>query len=142
MKKRIVALVLCGLLVLAGSTQSLAADVTTDEMVSVSPQMNSISRARTNLTVDSSGNAVIDSYVSGSFDITNRVKISAQLQKNVNGSWVTLQTFTEEKNSWQMSMKASYKVSKGFTYRVQATAYAYNVLSSESTIMVSNEVHY
>lgn len=142
MRKHIVALVLCGLMVFAGSTPSFAADVTTDDVNVISPQMECIDQATTELSVDSNGNALVTSYVSGLCGIINRVKISAKLQRYVGGNWVTVKTFTNETNSWLMSTKDTYKVSKGYTYRVQANVYAYSDTSSEMRIVTSNEVHY
>lgn len=142
MKKRIVALVLCGLMIFAGSIPSFAADVTTNDPIVISPQMEYIARAVASLTVDSSGNAIVTSHISGSQGITNRVKISAKLQRYVNGRWVTLETFTDEKDFWYMSLKDTYKVSKGYTYRVQANVYAYSDSSSEMRIATSGEVKY
>lgn len=142
MRKRIIALVLCGLMVFAGSIPSFAAVITRDEPIVISPQMENISQAVAGLSVDNLGNAKVSSYVSGFCGITTRVKISAKLQKYVNGSWETLETFTGEKDSWCMSLIDSYKVSKGYTYRVQATVYAYSDSSSEVKTVTSNEVKY
>lgn len=142
MKKRIVALVLCGLMIFAGSIPSFAADVTTNDPIVISPQMEAISYSFTDLSIDATGNATIKSKVKGFSGITNRVKISAKLQRYVNGSWVTLEMFTDEKDSWYMSLKDTYKVSKGYTYRVQANVYAYSDSSSEMRIATSGEVKY
>lgn len=57
-------------------------------------------------------------------------------------SRVTLETFTDEKDSWYMSLNDTYKVSKGYTYRVKAYVYAYSDSSSEMKIATSNEVKY
>lgn len=142
MRKHIVALVLCGLMVFAGSTPSLAADIGTDDVIAVSPQMQNIDQHTANLMIDAAGNAKIATMVQGFSGITNRVKISAKLQKYVSGSWVTVKAFTAEEDSWSMSTEDTYKVSKGYTYRVQANVYAYSDTSSEMRIVTSNEVHY
>lgn len=142
MRKHIVTLVLCGLMVFAGSIPSLAMEVTTDDVIAVSPQMECIDRANAHLSIDSNGNAIITSYVSGLCGIINHVKTSAKLQRYVDGNWVTVKTFTAEKDSWSMSTEDTYKVSKGYTYRVQANVYAYSDTSSEMRIVTSNEVHY
>lgn len=142
MRKHIVALVLCGLMFFAGSTPSLAADVTTDDVITVSPQMQNIDQYTASLMIDAVGNATIKSTVHGFSGITNRVKISAKLQQYVSGDWVTLETFVAEKDSYSVSLKDTYKVSKGYTYRVQANVYAYSDTSSEMRIVTSNEVRY
>lgn len=142
MRKRIVALVLCGLMIFAGNMTVFAADTTTDDLVDVSPQMEIINLYKADLVIDAAGNATIKGEVRGFSGITNRVKISAKLQRYVNGSWVTLKTFADEKNSWNMTLKDTYKVSKGYTYRVQANVYAYSDSSSEMRTVTSNEVKY
>lgn len=140
MKKHIVALALCGLMVFAGSTPSLAADITTDDVITVSPQMENINEYTAYLDIDSTGNATITSSVKGFSGITNRVKISARLQQYAGGKWVTLETFETEKDSYSASLKCTHKVSKGYTYRVQANVYAYSDTSSEMRIVTSNQV--
>lgn len=140
MRKRIVALVLCGLMVFVGSTPSIAADVTTNDPIVVSPQMENINRSTADLFIDTAGNATIKSSVQGFSGITNRVKISAKLQKYVDGSWKTIETFTAENDSYSVSLKESYKVSKGYTYRVRSTVYAYSDSSSEIKTVTSSEV--
>lgn len=142
MRKRIVALALCGLMAFTGSITVFAADTTTDDPIVISPQMENIKRTAANLSVDVNGNASITCSVYGFSGITNRVKISATLQRYVNGSWVTLETFADEKDSWYMSLNDTCKVSKGYTYRVQAYVYAYSDSSSEMKIATSNEVKY
>lgn len=142
MRKRMIALVLCGLVFFAGNTQAFAANIPTDEPIVVSPQMENILQVSASLSVDNTGNAQVTSYISGLCGITNRVKISAKLQKYVDGGWETVQTFTGEKDSWWMNLNDSCKVSKGYTYRVRSTVYAYSDSSSEIKTVTSNKVKY
>lgn len=142
MRKHIVALVLCGLMVFAGNTPLLAADIATDDLEFISPLMETINHYTVDLSIDTAGSAKIVTMVQGFSGITNRVKISAKLQKYVGGDWVTVETFTAEKDSWLMSTEDSCKVSKGYSYRVQANVYAYSDTLSEMRIVTSNEVHY
>lgn len=94
MRKRMIALALCGLMVFAGNTQVFAANISTDEPIVVLPQMENIRQSLTELFIDAYGNATINSYVYGKSGTTTRVKISAKLQKYVNGSWDKWRNFT------------------------------------------------
>lgn len=142
MRKRIATLVLCALMFFAGNTQIFAADMTKAAPIVISPQMENINRSTADLSIDTAGNATIKSSVQGFSGITNRVKISAKLQKYVDGSWKTIETFTAENDSYSVSLKESYKVSKGYTYRVRSTVYAYSDSSSEIKTVTSSEVKY
>ena len=142
MRKRMVALVLCGVLMLAGNAQVFAADMETDDATEISPRMDDIDQATAKLSVDSAGNATINCKVCGRSGTTIHVSISAKLQRYVSGEWETLKTFTAESNSILVSLKDSYKVSKGYTYRVRATFRADSNSSMETRTVISNTEKY
>lgn len=142
MRKRMAALVLCGVLALTGNAQVLAADVTSDDAIEISPRMENINQATAILSVDSAGNATINCKVSGPSGTTTHVTITAKLQRYVDGEWETLKTFTAESNSFWVSLNDSYRVSKGYTYRVRATVRADSDSSMETKTVLSREVKY
>ena len=142
MRKRMVALILCGVLTLTGNVQVFAADTTVDDATEISPRMENINYFNAYLQINGSGNAEFNCNVRGYSGTTTRIEISAKLQKYVDGSWVTLKTFTKGTDSYSVSLNDSYKVSKGYTYRIRATVHAYSNSSSETRTVLSNEVKY
>lgn len=141
MRKRMVALALCGVLIFAGNTEIFAADAVPEETTDISPRMDCINRAIANLQINSSGKAELYCYAKGCSGIT-RIEISAKLQRYVDGKWVTLETFTKNSNSYMASLNDSYQVSKGYTYRIRATVHARSDSSSETRTVLSNEMKY
>lgn len=142
MRKRMVALILCGVLTLTGNVQVFAADTTVDDATEISPRMENINYFNAYLQINGSGNAEFNCNVRGYSGTTTRIEISAKLQKYVDGNWVTLKTFTKGTDSYSVSLNDSYKVSKGYTYRIRATVHAYSNSSSETRTVLSNEVKY
>lgn len=142
MRKRMVMLILCGVLTLAGNAQVFAEDIADMASMVVSPRMDYIDFASANLIIDSAGNATIRCSAQGYSGTTTRMEISAKLQRYVDGKWVTLKTFTANSNSYSVSLRDSYKVSKGYTYRVRATVHAYSGSSAETRTVTSSEVNY
>lgn len=111
-----------------------------DDVTEISPCMDDIDQATARLSVDSAGNAAISCRVYSRSGTTMRVTISAKLQRYVNGEWDTLKIFTVESDSFWVSLDDSYKVSKGYTYRVRKTFRADNDSSMETRIVISTEV--
>lgn len=146
MKKRIVSLVLCCLILCAGSVQVFAAEpnVYAPSAVSfpISPYMDYIIQANGTLYINSKGVATVDCDVYGYQGTTTRVEISANLQQYTSGSWVTIKTFTANSDSHRTSLSETYSVSKGYNYRVQANIKAYSGSSVETRSVTSSEASY
>lgn len=146
MTKRIMSFVLCCCIILAGSTQVFAAE--TDTIVvsqgyfSVVPYMDYIAQAKGNIYIDATGNATVNCSVYGYQGTTTRVEISANLQQLQRGKWVTLKTYTAESDSHRTSLSESYSISKGYSYRVQATIKAYSGNKLEAQTVTSSEATY
>lgn len=146
MRNRIIALALCCFMLGTGSVQAFAAEPNTDIPVAlnftISPLMDYISQANASLYIDSNGVATVKSSVYGYQGITTRVEISANLQQYKGSQWVTIKTFTAENDSHRTSLSNTYSVTKGYSYRVQATIKAYNSSSVETRTVTSSEATY
>lgn len=146
MKKYILSLVLCCFMLCTGSVQAFAiapsAKTPSIESIAISPLMDYIVQADGSIYIDSNGVATVKSSVYGYQGTTTRVEISAKLQQYKGGQWVTLKTFTTESNTHRTSLSSTYSVTKGYTYRVQATIRAYSGSSIETQTVTSSEANY
>lgn len=139
MKKHILSLALCCFMLCASSVQVFAATpiakAPSIASFTILPCMDYIAQANANLYIDSNGVATVKSSVYGYQGTTTRVEISANLQQYKSGRWVTLKTFTAESDTHRISLSNTCSVTKGYTYRVQATIKAY----SNSFVETRNE---
>lgn len=146
MGKRILSFILCCFMLLASGTQAFAAESNISDSPSatflISPRMNYIVQAKGSLYIDSKGIATVDCSVYGYQGTTTRVEISANLQQYKSGRWVTLKTFTAENDSHRTSLTDTYSVTKGYSYRVQASIKAYSGSSTETRTVTSSEATY
>lgn len=146
MRKRILSLALCCLMLFAGSVQAFAAETNvfapSTAHFSITPYMDYIAQANGTLYINSKGVATVDCDVYGYQGTTTRVGISADLQQYKSGRWVTIKTFTAESDSHRTSLSNTYNVTKGYTYRVQATIKAYSGSSVETRTVTSSEANY
>ena len=108
---------------------------------SISPCMDYISRANSNIYI-SDGKATISCSVYGYQGITTRVKIDAKLQQYKNGKWVSIDTFSNESNSYRVSINETSSITKGYKYRVQSTVKAYSGSLVETRTVTSSEAKY
>ncbi len=146
MRKHILTLLLCCSVICVSNVQAFAAEpintVTNVGTFEISPQMDYIVQAKGNLYINSSGVATVTSSVYGYQGTTTRVEISAKLQQYNGGKWVTLKTYTASSDSHRTSLSESYKISKGYSYRMQATIKAYSGSKSETQTVTSSEANY
>lgn len=146
MRNRIIVLAFCCFMLCAGSVQAFAAESSTDVSVpvnfTISPLMDYISQASASLYIDSNGVATVKSSVYGYQGITTRVEISANLQQYKGSQWVTIKTFTAESDSHRVSLSNTFSVTKGYSYRVQATIKAYSSPSVETRTVTSSVATY
>lgn len=108
----------------------------------ISPLMEYVARYEADISVDDKGLATISCMIYGYMGTTTRVEITAKLQRYVGGRWVTIQTFTAESDSHRVSLSKTYSLTKGYTYRVQATVTAYSGTSVESDMVTSGTLSY
>lgn len=97
MKRRIVMLILCGVLIFSENTQIFAEDVLAENMTEILPCIDYMDQLEARLYVDSNGNTTVKCTAYGLSGTTTRIEISAKLQRNVNGSWVTLKTLRQKR---------------------------------------------
>lgn len=145
MRKRVVSFVLCCCMILAGSTQVFATEThatVSQDYFNIVPYMDYIAQAKGNIYIDSSGNVTVNCSVYGYQGTTTRVEISANLQQYSGGGWVTLKTITAKSDSHSTSLSETYSISKGYSYRVQATIKAYSGSKLETQTVTSSEATY
>lgn len=146
MRKQILSFALCCFILFACSTQALAAEINTAPVsvgtFTITPRMDYIVQANGSIYVDANGVATVKCAVYANDNLATRVEISANLQQYKNGRWITLETFTAESDSHRTNLTETYSVSKGYSYRVQATIKAYSGSASESRTVTSSEATY
>ena len=94
-----------------------------------------ISSVITNLAINASGKASCSATIY-CYPGTDSVRISAYLQRNVSGSWVTVQHWSESSSGNYGSMYKEYYVTSGYQYRLYVYYYAYEGDDVESTVGV------
>ena len=72
----------------------------------------------------------------------SKTLITSRLQKKVNGSWETVQAWTETSSTTSCRLNKTISVSKGNSYRIFSTVKAYKGTDSESIAIYSNIVNY
>lgn len=107
----------------------------------ISTYMDYISTASSSIYI-SKGEATVSCSAYGYQGITTRVKIDASLQQYKNGKWTSIATFTNESNSYRVSISETSSITKGYKYRVKATVKAYNGSSVETRTVTSSEAKY
>lgn len=106
------------------------------DKIIISPMYTYISNAEALLSINSSGKATAEVYVTGNSEVTS-IKATINLQQYKNGSWATIKTWSESSSSKILNFIDTYYVSSGYTYRVQSTVTAYSGQNSESTTLTS-----
>ena len=106
------------------------------------PRMKYTARVATNLIIDSKGKATITASVDGYNNIPSKVSISAELQRYKNGKWSKVTTFSDSDNSHRIRLYETYRVSKGYKYRVVVTSIAVHKGKSETRTVTSSSKNY
>lgn len=106
------------------------------------PRMKYTARVATNLIIDSKGKVTITASVDGYKNITSKVSISAELQRYKNGKWSKVTTFSDSDNSHRIRLYETYRVSKGYKYRVVVTSTAVHNGKSETRTVTSSSKNY
>lgn len=99
-----------------------------------------IYKASSNLKI-SGGIATVSASMTANPGISKTL-ITSRLQKKVNGSWETIQSWTETSNTISCRLNKTKSVSKGSSYRIYSTVKAYKGADSESIAIFSNVVNY
>lgn len=145
MKKKVISLLICILMIAVHTPNVIAAEATTYALPGgnvITPQWNYISKINPSLTVDDSGIATVYCSVTGKMGTTTRVEITAELQRYVSGRWVTVKTYTAESDSYRLTLSKTCSLTAGYNYRVQVTVTAYSGSAVESDVVTSGMVAY
>lgn len=105
-------------------------------------RMQNLFTANAHLTIDSAGKATIMCHIVGYRGITSRIQAKVMLQQHVKGRWVPLREFSESTNFYQLTISESYKVSRGYAYRVLATIQSYKGTDVENKTVTSSSKYY
>ena len=99
-----------------------------------------VDKASSNLKI-SGGVATLTASMTANPGVSKTL-ITSRLQKKVNGSWETVQAWTETSSTTSCRLNKTISVSKGNSYRIFSTVKAYKGIDSESIAIYSNTVNY
>ena len=96
-------------------------------------------RQTTSVLSISGTTATVDCSTLGVVGEATKAKIVAELQVKNGSSWTTVETWADTQNGYRASVYENYSVTKEKTYRVKATATAWEGSQSEIQTVFSNE---
>ena len=99
-----------------------------------------VDKASSNLKI-SGGVATLTASMTANPGVSKTL-ITSRLQKKVNGSWETVQAWTETSSTASCRLNKTRTVSRGSSYRIFSTVKAYKGTDSESIAIYSNTVNY
>ena len=141
-KKRFLSAALGMLLLLTVSAPTVLAagevNVAPESIVSI--QYVYINQASTSLTISSSGTASVYGYVQKT-PAGKNIYLSSTLQRNSNGTWSDVKSWSTSSTSSSASILETYQVSSG-TYRVETYYYVSGDGGYESGTIYSKTVTY
>lgn len=105
-------------------------------------RMQYLSIANAYLTIDSTGKATVKCQIVGYRGTTSRIQARVLLQQYANGRWASIREFSESTNFYQLTISESYKVSRGYAYRVLATIKSYKGTDVENKTVTSSSKYY
>lgn len=76
------------------------------------------------IVIKSENKALISVVCDCSSAEANKVKVTTELQQ-FDGSWKTIKSWTESRDSTGFLMEKTYGIAKGYSYRLKVTARAY-----------------
>lgn len=119
------------------STPCMAADVTTPEDCGIELRMTNINDAQCTITVKN-GEAAASAKAGGKFD-SEKCKIVLKIQVKQGTKWVTVDSWTVEKDGRNASIEEAVKAESGKAYRAQATVTVWLDGESESKTITTTE---
>ena len=118
--KQLLSLLCAGVCVCAVSAPAMAAELPNSPVEQLELRMTNIASTQCGLDIGSDGTAVINTSVTGKSN-TTKCKIVLKMQVKNGSSWITVESWTVEKNSRTVSTRNTMKTESGKTYRAQAT---------------------
>ena len=91
-----------------------------------------ISSTITNLEITGAGKACCAATIT-CYSGTDSNRISAYLQRDVNGTWTTVQHWVQDTTGSRGTLYKEYYVTSGYQYRLRVYYYAYEGSNTEST---------
>ena len=122
------------------STPIFANEYETNLEIQNEARYTHIDKASSNLKI-SGGVATVSASMTANPGISKTL-ITSRFKKKVNGSWETIQSWTETSNTISCRLNKTKSVSKGSSYRIYSTVKAYKGTDSESIAIFSNIVNY
>lgn len=93
-------------------------------LVVPSPRWSYITMISADMEVDDWNAAQISVICNSDIFDTNRLKVKCELQQ-LNGSWKTIKTWTEENDDSTISFDKEWAIAKNYSYRLRVTVSAY-----------------
>lgn len=112
-----------------------ANEVINDVDINLSPRYKYVKYAKSDLEIKN-GTAIIRSSMTSSAATTKSL-ITSRLQKKINGTWTTIESWTVSANKNSCSLEKTKSIDKGYEYRVFSTVKAYISSDSESIAVYS-----
>lgn len=106
------------------------------------PTWAMIMNVRNGLEIKSDGKALMFSQITGYSGQVRNIRISAYLQRYVNGTWVTIKNWIQDYEGSSALWTKSWYVNKGYYYRLKTYFYIYSNGSQESTVLISGVKYY
>ena len=141
MNKKIIIFLLVMLMTGIFTMPSVASSSKVNDDIGVSPMFTYIIDAETQIFINSSGKATVETYLTGNNQVTSTRAI-INLQQYKNGRWTTIKTWNESSSTRILNFSSTYYVTSGYSYRVQSTVTAYSGTNSESTTLTSSSQSY
>lgn len=107
----------------------------------ITPMWSMIMNVSNGLEINS-GKALMFSRIAGYSGQVRSIRISAYLQRYVNGTWVTVKNWIQDYEGSSALWTKSWYVNKGYYYRLKTYFYVYNNGSQESTVLISGVKYY
>jgi hypothetical protein len=108
----------------------------------VSPMMMYISRTITGITIGTYGETTASGSVTGYQGITDEVWIYLYLERYINGSWQTFESWSRTFNNYYGYLQGNDVVPHGYYYRVKGSYYAFSGSDYEHVNGYSSTVYY
>ena len=109
----------------------------------VSPRWTYIHLVENGLTINSSGQAAMFSYMNCYQGTVDKIVMNNYLQRYVNGSWTTLNSWSKTTYGTSAEWIKSYYVTSGYIYRLRTYFYTYDGSNLiESTSLTSGIASY
>ena len=138
-------LIACAMVVISlfsvSAMPSFAAEIESGENA-IMPCYEYTESVAVSLKISKSGTATAKADLSGYPGTTTGVHIFMYLEREEDGKWVTVESWSGSASSHSLASEEAVEVDSGYTYRVRVSCYAYAGTASEHITKYSQEVDY